>query len=410
MENSKRFDIQNIRSQFPALHQQVYNKPLVYLDNAATTQKPQIVIDRLKTWYEMENSNIHRGVHYLSQQGTVAFESARKTVSTFLNTKFTHEIIFTKGTTDSINLLASSLGKLLVNEGDAVLVSGMEHHSNFVPWQQLCIERKANFLVVGITGTGEIDIEQYKLLLEKRPKIISIAHISNVLGIINPIEEMIRLAHNYDIPVVIDGAQSVCHQKIDVQQLDCDFFAFSGHKMYAPMGVGVLYGKEKWLNAMPPYQFGGEMVSQVSRQETTFNELPFKFEAGTPNIGAVLGLETAIQFIESVGIEQIAVHEEKLIRYALKKLQEIDRLRFIGNALKQASVISFLIGDIHPYDLGMIIDKLGIAIRTGHHCAQPVMEYFGIHGTMRVSFAMYNTFEEIDTFVAAVKKAALMLE
>lgn len=410
MENRNRFDIQHIRSQFPALLQQVYNKPLVYFDNAATTQKPQIVIDRLKTWYEHENSNIHRGVHYLSQQGTVAFETARKTVAAFLNAKETHEIIFTKGTTDSINLLASSLGKLLVSEGDSVLVTGMEHHSNFVPWQQLCFEKKANFLVAAITDSGEVDLEDYKKLLKKRPRIVSITHISNVLGTINPIEEMIRLAHHYDIPVVIDGAQSVCHQKIDVQQLDCDFFAFSGHKMYAPMGVGVLYGKEKWLNAMPPYQFGGEMVSQVSSQETTFNELPFKFEAGTPNVGAVLGLETAIQFIESVGIEQIAVYEEKLIRYALKKLQDVDHLRFIGNPINQASVISFLIGDIHPYDLGMIIDKLGIAIRTGHHCAQPVMEYFGIHGTMRVSFAMYNTFEEIDTFVAAVKKAALMLE
>jgi cysteine desulfurase/selenocysteine lyase len=409
MENNKAFDIQSVRAQFPALNQQVYNKPLVYFDNAATTQKPRVVIDRLKTWYELENSNIHRGVHFLSQQGTVAFETARKTIATFLNAKNTHEIIFTKGTTDSINLLASSLGKLLVNQGDSVLVTGMEHHSNFVPWQQLCVEKKANFLVTGITDSGEIDLENYKLLLELKPKIVSITHISNVLGTINPIEEMIRLAHECDIPVVIDGAQSVAHQKIDVQALDCDFFAFSGHKIYAPMGVGVLYGKEKWLNAMPPYQFGGEMVNQVALQETTFNELPFKFEAGTPNVGAVLGLESAIHFVEVIGIEQIGSYEQQLLHYALEKLKEIDEIHFIGTPIKQAAVISFVIGNIHPYDAGMIIDKLGIAIRTGHHCAQPVMERFGIPGTMRASFAAYNTFEEIDIFVAAVKKAAVML-
>jgi cysteine desulfurase/selenocysteine lyase len=409
MEDRKPFEIQYVRSQFPALSQYVYNKPLVYFDNAATTQKPLVVIDRLKLWYELENSNIHRGVHYLSQQGTIAFETARKTVAAFLNAKETHEIIFTKGTTDSINLLASSLGRLLVNEGDSVLVTGMEHHSNFVPWQQLCLEKKANLLVAAITDSGEVDLEDYKSLLEKRPKIVSITHISNVLGTINPIEEMIRLAHEYNIPVVIDGAQSVAHQKIDVQALNCDFFAFSGHKLYAPMGVGVLYGKEKWLNAMPPYQFGGEMVNQVSIKETLFNDLPFKFEAGTPNVGAVLGLESAIHFIEMTGIEQIGLHEEQLLHYALEKLKEIDQIRFIGHPKKQAGVISFLIGNIHPFDAGMIIDKLGIAIRTGHHCAQPVMERYGIPGTMRASFAAYNTFEEIDIFVAAVKKAALML-
>jgi cysteine desulfurase/selenocysteine lyase len=409
MEDRKPFEIQYVRSQFPALSQYVYNKPLVYFDNAATTQKPLVVIDRLKLWYELENSNIHRGVHYLSQQGTIAFETARKTVAAFLNAKETHEIIFTKGTTDSINLLASSLGRLLVNEGDSVLVTGMEHHSNFVPWQQLCLEKKANLLVAAITDSGEVDLEDYKSLLEKRPKIVSITHISNVLGTINPIEEMIRLAHEYNIPVVIDGAQSVAHQKIDVQALNCDFFAFSGHKLYAPMGVGVLYGKEEWLNAMPPYQFGGEMVNQVSIKETLFNDLPFKFEAGTPNVGAVLGLESAIHFIEMTGIEQIGLHEEQLLHYALEKLKEIDQIRFIGHPKKQAGVISFLIGNIHPFDAGMIIDKLGIAIRTGHHCAQPVMERYGIPGTMRASFAAYNTFEEIDIFVAAVKKAVLML-
>jgi len=409
MAHTITFDVQGVRMQFPTLNQHVYGKQLVYFDNAASTQKPQVVINRLKTWYELENSNIHRGVHYLSQQGTAAFENARKTVAAFLNASQTYEIIFTKGTTDSINLLASSLGKLLIQEGDSVLVTGMEHHSNFVPWQQLCIEKKAHFLVANITSNGEVDLDQFKTLLESKPKIVSITHVSNVLGTINPIAEMIRMAHEFDATVVIDGAQSVCHQQIDVQALDCDFFAFSGHKMYAPMGVGVLYGKEKWLNAMPPYQFGGEMVNQVSVEETSFNELPFKFEAGTPNVEAVLGLETAIQFIDEIGIDVISMHESKLLIYAIKRLEEIDKLRFIGNSAKQAAVISFMIGNIHPYDAGMIIDKLGIAIRTGHHCAQPVMNYFGITGTMRASFAVYNTFEEIDIFVAALKKAALML-
>ncbi|NOU47473.1 MAG: cysteine desulfurase [Bacteroidales bacterium] len=409
MEKKLPFDIRAVRLQFPALDQLVYNKPFVYLDNAATTQKPRVVIDRVKAWYELENSNIHRGVHYLSQQGTIAFENARQTVANFINSKSSREIIFTKGTTDSMNLLASSLGKLLVKEGDSVLVTGMEHHSNFVPWQQLCVERKANFLVAGITENGEVDLDHYTELLEKKPKIVSIAHVSNVLGTINPIEEMIRLAHVYDIPVVIDGAQSICNQKIDVQALDCDFFAFSGHKMYAPMGVGVLFGKEKWLDAMPPYQFGGEMVNQVSIDETSFNVLPFKFEAGTPNVSAVLGLESAINFIETIGNVSIAAYKDQLIQYALQRLAEVKGIKFIGNPVHRASVISFLIDEIHPYDAGMIIDKLGIAIRTGHHCAQPIMERFGIPGTMRASFAMYNTFEEIDIFVAAVKKAAIML-
>ncbi len=402
-------DIQQIRSQFPALNQSVYNKPLVYFDNGATTQKPQMVIERLKSWYEQENSNIHRGVHYLSQQGTIAFENARKTVADFVNAQYQHEIIFTKGTTDSINLLASSLGNLLVHDGDSVLVTGMEHHSNFVPWQQLCIEKKATFHVTEITDQGEIDLANYQLHLEKKPKIVAIAHISNVLGTINPIAEMIELAHKYAIPVVIDGAQAIAHQHIDVQSLDCDFYAFSGHKMYAPMGVGVLYGKEKWLNSMRPYQFGGEMVSQVSEQETTFNELPFKFEAGTPNVGAVLGLESAIKFLQDIGIENVKKYENELMHYALKRLSEIENLRLIGNPAHRAGVISFVIDEIHPYDLGMIMDKLGMAIRTGHHCAQPVMHHFGIPGTLRISFALYNTFDEIDSFVEALKKAILML-
>ncbi len=403
------WDVQHIRSQFPALDQKVYGKQLVYLDNGATTQKPVIVIDRLRKWYELENSNIHRGVHFLSNQGTVNFENARKSVASFIGAKHSHEVIFTKGTTESINLIASSLGKMLVNEGDSVLVTSMEHHSNFVPWQQLCHERKARFLITELKENGELDLIQYAELLKQKPKIVSFTYVSNVLGTINPVKEMIRMAHEYDIPVVIDAAQSVAHLKTDVQDLDCDFLVFSGHKMYAPMGVGVLYGKEKWLNAMPPYQFGGEMVDEVDFQETSFNVLPFKFEAGTPNVGAVLALETAIHFIEDIGFQNIAKHEEELLHYAIEQLKTVDSLRFIGQAEHQAGVISFLLGNIHPYDAGMIVDKLGIAVRTGHHCAQAVMKQFGIVGTMRASFAVYNTFEDVDALVAALKKAVMML-
>jgi cysteine desulfurase/selenocysteine lyase len=401
--------VQHIRPQFPALDQKVYGKQLVYLDNGATTQKPVIVIDRLRKWYELENSNIHRGVHYLSNQGTVAFENARKSVATFIGAKHPYEVIFTKGTTESINLIVSTLGKILVQEGDSVLVTGMEHHSNFVPWQQLCHERKARFLIAEVKENGELDMDQFAELLKQKPKIVSFTHISNVLGTINPIKEMIRMAHEYDIPVVIDAAQSVAHMKTDVQELDCDFLVFSGHKMYAPMGVGVLYGKEKWLNAMPPYQFGGEMVDEVGFQETTFNVLPFKFEAGTPNVGAVLALESAIQFIEDIGFQNITKHEEELLQYAIKQLKTVDSLRLIGQAEYQAGVISFLLGSIHPYDAGMIVDKLGIALRTGHHCAQPVMKQFGIVGTMRASFAVYNTFEDVDALVTSLKRAVMML-
>lgn len=402
-------DVLKIRSQFPALGQKVYGKPLVYLDNGATTQKPQCVINRLKNWYELENSNIHRGVHFLSNQGTVAFENARKTVASFINAKHSHEVIFTKGTTDSINLIASTLGKMLVNEGDSVLVTAMEHHSNFVPWQQLCRERKAQFLITDVKENGELDLNQFAELLKQKPKIVAFTYVSNVLGTINPVKEMIRMAHEYNIPVLIDAAQSVAHLKTDVQDLDCDFLVFSGHKMYAPMGVGVLYGKEEWLESMPPYQFGGEMVDEVNFQSTSFNVLPFKFEAGTPNVGAVLALEEAVLFIEDIGFQMIAKHEEELIHYALEQMKTVESLRFIGQPNHQAGVISFLLGEIHPYDAGMIVDKLGIAIRTGHHCAQPLMKHFGIVGTMRASFAVYNTFEDVDAFVAALKKAVMML-
>ena len=402
-------DIDKIRAQFPVLDQQVYGKPLVYFDNAATTQKPLCVIERERDYYLHENCNIHRGVHYLSQMATEAYENARKTVAQFINARQAQEIVFTRGTTESLNLLATSLGQLLVNEGDKVVVSAMEHHSNMVPWQQMLFRSKGELLVIRMDKNGVLDLNHYEELLKQRPKIVSIAHISNTLGTVNPIKEMIAMAHKYDIPVVVDGAQSMAHQVIDVQDLDCDFYVFSGHKMYAPMGIGGLYGKMEWLEKMPPYQFGGEMVDTVSFEKTTFNKVPFKFEAGTPNVGAALGLETAVKFIQSFDRQEVEAYEDELLRYATEKLSGIEDMRFIGQAPKRNGLISFVIDGIHPYDLGTIIDKMGVAVRTGHHCAEPVMTFFGIPGTVRASFAMYNTKEEIDIFVKAVDKAANML-
>ena len=416
------FDINEIRKQFPVLDQQVYGKPLVYFDNAATTQKPLCVIERERDYYLHENCNIHRGVHYLSQMATEAYENARKTVAQFINARQPQEIVFTRGTTESLNLLATSLGQLLVGEGDKVVVSAMEHHSNMVPWQQFLdrinrteldrinkINRINNLLVIRMDKNGVLDLNHYEELLKQRPKIVSIAHISNTLGTVNPIKEMIAMAHKYDIPVVVDGAQSMAHQVIDVQDLDCDFYVFSGHKMYAPMGIGGLYGKMEWLEKMPPYQFGGEMVDTVSFEKTTFNKVPFKFEAGTPNVGAALGLETAVKFIQSFDRQEVETYEDELLRYATEQLSGIEGMRFIGQAPKRNGLVSFVIDGIHPYDLGTIIDKMGVAVRTGHHCAEPVMTFFGIPGTVRASFAMYNTKEEIDIFVKAVDKAANML-
>ncbi len=416
------FNINDIRKQFPVLDQQVYGKPLVYFDNAATTQKPLCVIERERDYYLHENCNIHRGVHYLSQMATEAYENARKTVAQFINARQPQEIVFTRGTTESLNLLATSLGQLLVNDGDKVVVSAMEHHSNMVPWQQFLdrinrieadrinrINRMDNLLVIRMDKNGVLDLNHYEELLKQRPKIVSIAHISNTLGTVNPIKEMIAMAHKYDIPVVIDGAQSMAHQVIDVQDLDCDFYVFSGHKMYAPMGIGGLYGKMEWLEKMPPYQFGGEMVDTVSFEKTTFNKVPFKFEAGTPNVGAALGLETAVKFIQSFDRQEVEAYEDELLRYATQKLSSIEGMHFIGQAPKRNGLISFVIDGIHPYDLGTIIDKMGVAVRTGHHCAEPVMTFFGIPGTVRASFAMYNTKEEIDIFVKAVNRAATML-
>ena len=391
------------------LDQQVYGKPLVYFDNAATTQKPLCVIERERDYYLHENCNIHRGVHYLSQMATDAYENARKTVAQFINARQAQEIVFTRGTTESLNLLATSLGQLLVNQGDKVVVSAMEHHSNMVPWQQMIQAKKGELLVIRMDKKGVLDLNHYEELLKQKPKIVSIAHISNTLGTVNPVKEMIAMAHKYDIPVIIDGAQSMAHQVIDVQDLDCDFYVFSGHKMYAPMGIGGLYGKMEWLEKMPPYQFGGEMVDTVSFEKTTFNKVPFKFEAGTPNVGAALGLETAVKFIQSFDRQEVEAYEDELLEYATEQLANIEGTIFIGQAPKRNGLVSFVIDGIHPYDLGTIIDKMGVAVRTGHHCAEPVMTFFGIPGTVRASFAMYNTKEEIDIFVKAVEKAANML-
>ncbi|MBQ6769869.1 MAG: SufS family cysteine desulfurase [Bacteroidales bacterium] len=421
-------NINEIRKQFPVLDQQVYGKPLVYLDNAATTQKPLCVIERERDYYLHENCNIHRGVHYLSQKATEAYEHARQTVADFIHAKEAREIVFTRGTTESLNLLATSFEHYV--EGcfesplppfpkgvDAkrqsemkVLVTAMEHHSNLVPWQQMVQRHNGQLLVAPMDDKGVLDMEQYENLLKEQPIIVSIAHISNVLGTINPIKQMIAMAHQYGIPVVIDGAQSIAHHPIDVQDLDCDFFVFSGHKMYAPMGIGGLYGKAEWLEKLPPYQFGGEMVDTVSFEKTTFNVLPYKFEAGTPNVGAALGLETAIQFLQSLDRKEVEQHEAQLLQSALQQLSDIEGIRFIGEAEQRSGLVSFLINGVHPYDLGTIIDKMGAAVRTGHHCAEPVMTRFGIPGTVRASFALYNTLEEVDIFVKAVKKAAMMLQ
>ena len=415
-------NINEIRSQFPVLDQQVYGKPLVYLDNAATTQKPLCVIERERDYYLHENCNIHRGVHYLSQKATEAYEHARQTVADFIHAKESKEIIFTRGTTESLNLLATAFEHLLLKDvsldrfvprDDAtrlkVLVTAMEHHSNLVPWQQMVQRHQGQLLVVPMDDSGTLDLEQYEKLLKEGPMVVSIAHISNVLGTINPVKEMAKMAHDHGIPVVVDGAQSIAHHPIDVQDLDCDFFVFSGHKMYAPMGIGGLYGKAEWLEKLPPYQFGGEMVDTVSFEKTTFNVLPYKFEAGTPNVGAALGLETAIQFLLGLDRDAVEEHETQLLQSAIQQLSGIEGIRFIGEAERRSGLVSFIIDGVHPYDLGTIIDKMGVAVRTGHHCAEPVMTRFGIPGTVRASFAMYNTLEEVEVFVKAVRRAAMML-
>lgn len=397
------------RTDFPILNQQVNGQPLVYFDNAATTQKPTAVIKALSDYYLTINSNIHRGVHYLSQQATNEFEIARQTVQRYINAPTSQEVIFTRGTTESINLIASSFGHAFLHENDEVLISEMEHHANIVPWQMICEEKKAKLIVAAFDETGTLDLNDFESKLSDRTKIVAITHVSNTLGTINPIKELIQMAHARNIPVMIDGAQAVSHLAVDVQDLDCDFYCFSGHKMYAPMGIGVMFGKAKWLNAMPPYQGGGEMIKNVTFAKTTYNELPFKFEAGTPAVGDVIGLKTAIDYINSIGIQRIAECEQDLLQYATQQLQAIDYVQIIGTAKHKTAVISFIMKDIHHYDAGFIIDKMGVAVRTGHHCTQPIMDKLHIPGTIRASFAFYNTHEEIDQLVHAIQKAHQML-
>ncbi len=397
------------REDFPILEQQVYKKPLVYLDNAATTQKPQVVIDAMKRYYETINSNIHRGVHCLSQQATEEFEKARRCVQQFINAAHDYEVIFTRGATESINLVASCFGRTFIGEGDEIIISAMEHHSNIVPWQFLCEERGAKLKVLPFDDDGVLCLDQLESLITPCTKIVAVTHVSNTLGTCNPVAEIIRIAHAHSVPVMLDGAQAVAHQPVDVQALDCDFYCFSGHKMYGPMGIGVMYGKEAWLNQMKPYQGGGEMISTVTFEKTTYNELPFKFEAGTPAVGDAIGLRTAIEYMQQIGIQNIARHEEELLQYATEKLQQINGLRIYGRAPHKAAVISFLIGNLHPYDVGVLLDHQGVAVRTGHHCTQPIMDRFGIPGTVRASFALYDTREEVDALVAAVERATNML-
>lgn len=403
-------DIETIRNDFPILHQQVNKRPLVYFDNAATTQKPVAVTEALADYYNRYNSNIHRGVHHLSQIATEAFERTRQNIRTFINAKETHEIIFTRGTTESINLVASSFCRKFVGKGDEIIVSEMEHHSNIVPWQMACEERGASLKVIPFDEHGVLMIEKLVALITPQTRLIAVTHVSNALGTINPIKQIIDLAHAKGVKVLIDGAQAISHLSVDVQALDCDFYCFSGHKIYAPMGIGVLYGKEELLNQMPPYQGGGEMIKEVTFAQTTYNELPYKFEAGTPSVGDVIGLDVAITYVQKLGMENVAKYEDDLLQYCTRELLKIDGISIIGTAPQKTSVVSFMIRNIHPYDAGTIIDKLGIAVRTGHHCAQPVMDHFKIPGTIRASFAFYNTKEEIDRLIAAVKQVKEMFE
>ena len=412
------FDIQKTREDFPILSREVYGRPLVYFDNAATTQKPLCVLDAMRDEYLNVNANVHRGVHYLSQQATDLHEAARERVRRFINARATEEIIFTRGTTESINLVASSFCEAFMKAGDEVVVSDMEHHSNIVPWQLQAQRRGIVVKHIPLRDDYTLDLEAFRQMLTERTRLVSIAHVSNVLGTINPVSTIIQTAHSHDIPVLIDGAQSAPHLKVDVQELDCDFYAFSGHKMYGPTGIGVLYGKEQWLDRMPPYQGGGEMIDRVTWQQTTFERLPFKFEAGTPDYIATHGLATAIDYMERLGLENIAAHELRLTRYCLEQLSTVEDVNVYSPAVgtaavtsadrKAASVVSFNVGNIHHLDIGTLLDRLGIAVRTGHHCAQPLMARLGVQGTVRASFALYNTKEEVDTFVAALQRVVTM--
>ena len=402
------FDINTIRNDFPILGRKVYDRPLVYLDNAATTQKPRSVVEAITDEYYNVNANVHRGVHYLSQQATDLHEEAREKVRRFINARSTSEIIFTRGTTESLNLVASSFCDEFMQEGDEVIVSVMEHHSNIVPWQLQAAKRGISIRVIPMTDEGELRLDEYEKLFTDKTKIVSVTHVSNVLGTVNPVDEIIRIAHEHGVPVMVDGAQSAPHFAVDVQAMDCDFFAFSGHKMYGPTGVGVLYGKEDWLDRLPPYQGGGEMIESVSFEKTVFERLPFKFEAGTPDYVATHGLAKAIDYITAIGMDNIQKHEQELTEYAMRRLAEVERLRVFGTSARKDAVVSFLVGDIHHLDMGTLLDRLGIAVRTGHHCAQPLMLRLGIQGTVRASFALYNTKEEIDALADGVKRVSRM--
>lgn len=394
---------------FPILDTKVYNRRLVYLDNAATTQKPRQVIDTLTGYYLTLNSNIHRGAHYLAAEATERYEKVRAQVGQFINARSRSEIVFTRGTTESINLVASSFGRAFLHAGDEVIVSGMEHHSNIVPWQLACELAGARLRVIPFSDEGVLDLEAYATLFNEHTKMVACTHVSNTLGTVNPVQKVVEMAHSHGVPVLIDGAQAVAHMPVDVQQIGCDFYCFSGHKMYAPMGVGVMYGREELLSQLPPYQGGGEMIKDVTFEKTTYNELPFRFEAGTPSVGDVLGLGAAIDFMQQEGIEKIGRHEEELMHYATERLLAIPGIRLFGTAPHKAGVISFLLGDAHPYDVGTLLDKLGVAVRTGHHCTQPIMDRYGIPGTVRASFACYTTREDVDALVDALNRIAPML-
>ena len=402
------YDISKIREDFPILSREVYGKPLVYLDNGATTQKPRCVVEAITNEYYSVNANVHRGVHFLSQQATELHEASRETVRRFINARSTNEIIFTRGTTESINLLASSFAESQMQAGDEVIVSTMEHHSDIVPWQLQAAKKGIVIKVIPMNDKGELLQDEYKKLFSEKTKLVCVMHVSNVLGTVNPVKEMIAEAHAHGVPVLVDGAQSVPHMKVDVQDLDADFFAFSGHKVYGPTGVGVLYGKEEWLDKLPPYQGGGEMIQSVSFEKTTFNELPFKFEAGTPDYIGTTALAKALDYVSALGMENIEAHEQELTKYAMQRLKQIKGMRIFGEAEHKSSVISFLVGNIHHLDMGTLLDRLGIAVRTGHHCAQPLMIRFGIEGTVRASFGLYNTKEEIDILAAGIERVSRM--
>ncbi len=404
MNNVAQYDVESIRNDFPILGKKIHGNPLVYLDNAASSQHPVQVINAIKELYESGYSNIHRGVHQLSQDATKAYENGRASVRGFVNADCMHEIIFTSGTTESINLVAQSYARPLLKKGDEVLITHMEHHSNIVPWQIVCEQTGAELKVVPISGRGELEMDRFAELLSERTKMVAVGHVSNALGTVNPIKEIIDQAHALNVPVLVDGAQAVPHIPVDVQALDCDFYAFSGHKLYGPTGIGVLYGKEKFLSKMPPYKGGGDMILSVSFEKTEYNALPYKFEAGTPNIAGAVGLGAAIEYIQSIGLGAIAAHEHGLLEYATSKLRDIEGLRVIGEADQKAGLISFVLDQVHPHDIGTMLDMEGVAIRTGHHCAQPVMEHFKVPATARASFGMYNTFGEIDVLAEALNK------